>query len=106
MEEAKAREPRKLALEARNFECEARDAVASGSSEALRRLRRVELRLNKLEDAISRMWRKLELEKDTLKSLHGVKMVDRYWQGEGPMTVGPSMHASVIAERLKEWQQG
>ena len=51
VEEAKARESRKIALEARNFEREARDAVASGSSDALRRLRRVEVRLNKLEDA-------------------------------------------------------
>ena len=106
VEEAKARESRKLALEARDFEREARDAVASGSSEALRRLRRVETRFYKLEDAHSQMWRKLKLEEDTLKSLYGVKRVDGYWQGEGPMTVGPSVPASVIAERLKEWQQG
>ena len=65
VEEAKARESRKLALKARVFEREARDAVASGSSEALRRL----------------------------------------WRVEGPHTVGPSVPASVIAERLKEWQQ-
>lgn len=106
MEEARARESRKLALEARDFKREARDTVASGSSEALRRLRRVETRFYKLEDAHSQMWRKLKLEEDTLKSLYGVKRVDGYWQGEGPMTVGPSMRESVIAERLKEWQQG
>ena len=106
MEEARARESRKLALEARDFEREARDTVASGSSEALRRLRRMQTRFYKLEDAYSQMWRKLELEKDTLKSLYGVKMVDGYWQVEGPMTVGPSVPASVTVERLKEWQQG
>ena len=107
MEEARARESRKLALEARDFKREARDTVASGSSEALRRLRRVETRFYKLEDAHSQMWRKLKLEEDTLKSLYGVKLVDGYWQGEGPMTVGcPSVPASVIAERVKEWQQG
>ena len=106
MEEARARESRKLALEARDFEREARDAVASGSSEALRRLRRVRTRFYKLEDAYHQTWQKLELEKDTLKSLYAVKLVAGYWQGEGPMTVGPSVPASVIAERLKEWQQG
>ncbi len=106
VEEAKARESRKLALEARNFEREARDAVASGSSEALRRLRRVEVRLNKLEDAHYKHLRDLDLERDNLKSLYGVKMVGGFWQGEGPMTVGPSVPERVIAERLKEWQQG
>jgi hypothetical protein len=107
VEEAKARESRKLALEARDFEREARDAVASGSSEALRRLRRMETRLHKLEDAYYKHVRDLDLERDSLKSLYGVKMsFDGYWQGEGPMTVGPSVPASVIAERLKEWQQG
>ncbi len=50
LEKARAHKSRKLALEARNFEREARDAVASGSSEALRRLRRVKMRFNKLED--------------------------------------------------------
>ena len=78
LQEAKARESRKLALEARDFECEARDTVASGSSKALRRLRRVETRFYKREDAYSQMWRKLELEKDRLKSLYGVKMVEGY----------------------------
>jgi len=106
VEEAKARESRKLALEVRNFEREARDAVASGSSEALRRLRRVEVRLNKLEDAHYKHLRDLDLERDNLKSLYGVKMVGGFWQGEGPMTVGPSVPERVIAERLKEWQQG
>ena len=107
MEEARARESRKLALEARDFEREARDAVASGSSEALRRLRRMETRLHKLEDAYYKHVRDLDLERDSLKSLYGVKMsFDGYWQGEGPMTVGPSVPASVIAKRLKEWQQG
>jgi hypothetical protein len=106
VEEAKARESRKLALEARNFEREARDAVKSGSSEALRHLRRMRTRFYKLEEACSQMWRKLELEKDNLKSLYGVKMVGGFWQGEGPMTVGPSVPERVIAERLKEWQQG
>ena len=106
VEEAKARESRKLALEARNFEREARDAVTSGSSEALRRLRRVEVRLNKLEDAHYKHLRDLDLERDNLKSLYGVKMVGGFWQGEGPMTVGPSVPERVIAERLKEWQQG
>ena len=106
VEEAKARESRKLALEARNFEREARDAVKSGSSEALRHLRRMRTRFYKLEEAYSQMWRKLELEKDNLKSLYGVKMVGGFWQGEGPMTVGPSVPERVIAESLKEWQQG
>lgn len=106
VEEAKARESRKLALEARNFEREARDAVASGSSEALRRMRRVEVRLNKLEDAHYKHLRDLDLERDNLKSLYRVKMVGGFWQGEGPMTVGPSVPERVIAERLKEWQQG
>jgi hypothetical protein len=102
LEEAKARESRKLALEARDFEREARDAVASGSSEALQRLRRVETRFNKHEDAFYKHERDLDLERDSLKSLYGVKMVKGYyWQGEGPMTVGPSVPASVIAERLK-----
>ena len=106
LEEARARESRKLALEARDFEREARDTVASGSSEALRRLRRMQTRLNKLEDAFIQEWKNLDLERDSLKSLYGVKMVGGFWQGEGPMTVGPSMRANVIAERLKEWQQG
>ena len=106
VEEAKARESRKLALEARDFERHARDTVASGSSEALRLLRRMETRLNKLEDAFMQELKNLDLERDSLKSLYGVKMVNGYWQGEGPMTVRPSMPASVIAERLKEWQQG
>ena len=106
MEEAKARESRKLALEARDFERQARDTVASGSSEALRLLRRMETRLNKLEDAHYKHFRDLDLERDSLKSLYGVKMVGGFWQGEGPMTVGPSVPERVIAERLKEWQQG
>ena len=106
LEEARARESRKLALEARDFERQARDTVASGSSEALRLLRRMETRLNKLEDAFMQELKNLDLERDSLKSLYGVKMVNGYWQGEGPMTVRPSMPASVIAERLKEWQQG
>ena len=79
MEEARARESRKLALEARDFEREARDTVASGFSEALGRLRGMQTRFYKLENAYSQMWRKLEHEKDTLKSLYGVKMVDGYW---------------------------
>ena len=106
MEEARARESRKLALEARDFERQARDTVASGSSEALRLLRRMETRLNKLEDAHYKHLRDLDLERDSLKSLYGVKMVGGFWQGEGPMTVGPSVPERVIAERLKEWQQG
>jgi len=106
LEEARARESRKLALKARDFEREACDAVASGSSEAMRRLQRVEIRFNKLEDAFYKHMRDLDLEMDSLKSLYGVKMVEGYWQGEGPMTVGPSVPASVIAERHKEWQQG
>ena len=106
VEEAKARESRKLALEARDFERQARDTVASGSSEALRLLRRMETRLNKLEDAHYKHLRDLDLERDNLKSLYGVKMVGGFWQGEGPMTVGPSVPERVIAERLKEWQQG
>ena len=65
-------------VKTRDFKREARDTVASGSSEALRRLRRMQTRFYKLEDAYSQMWRKLELEKDTLKSLYGVKMVDGY----------------------------
>ena len=105
MEEARARESRKLALEARDFEREARDAVASGSSEAMRRLRRVETRFYKLEDATYKHVRDLDMETDSLKSLYGVKMVDGFWMGKGPHTVGPSVPASVIAERLKEWQQ-
>ena len=66
----------------------------------------METRLNKLEDAFMQELKNLDLERDSLKSLYGVKMVNGYWQGEGPMTVRPSMPASVIAERLKEWQQG
>ena len=50
--------------------------------------------------------RDLDKETDSLKSLYGVKMVGGFWQGEGPMTVGPSVPERVIAERLKEWQQG
>jgi len=106
LEEARARESRKLALKARDFEREACDAVASGSSEAMRRLQRVEIRFNELEDAFYKHMRDRDLEMDSLKSLYGVKMVEGYWQGEGPMTVGPSVPASVIAERHKEWQQG
>ena len=106
MEEARARESRKLALEARDFEREARDAVASGSSEALRRLRRVRTRLHKLEDAYYKHVRDLDPELDSLKSLYGVKMVEGFWQGEGPMPADYSVPASVIAERLKGWQQG
>jgi hypothetical protein len=102
VEEAKARESRTLALEARDFEREARDAVASGSSEAMRRLRRVETRFYKLEDATYKHVRDLDMETDSLKSLYGVKMVDGFWMGKGPHTVGPSVPASVIAERLKE----
>ena len=105
VEEAKARESRKLALEARVFEREARDAVASGSSEALRRLWRVETRFHKLHDASCKHVRDLDMETDSLKSLYGVKMVDGFWMGKGPHTVGPSVPARVIAERLKEWQQ-
>lgn len=66
----------KLALEARDFECEARDTVASGSSEALRRLRRVETRFYKLEDAYYKHVRDLDLERDSSKSSYGVKVVD------------------------------
>ena len=105
VEEAKAREWRKLALEACDFEREARDAVASGSSEALRRLWRVETRFHKLEKASLKHVRDLDKEKDSLKSLYGVKRVDGFWVGKGPHTVGPSVPASVIAEGLKEWQQ-
>jgi hypothetical protein len=81
LEEARARESRKLALEARNFEREARDAVASGSSEALRRVRRVEMRLNKLEDAFSQMWRNLEPEGH-------VEIVVRGEEGRGVLAGG------------------
>ena len=105
VEEAKARECRKLALEARDFEREARDAVASASSEALRRLRRVETRFYKLEDAYDKHVHDLDKENDSLKSLYGVKWVAGFWKGKGPHTVGPSVRASVIAEGLKEWQQ-
>ena len=71
VEEAKAHESQKLALQARDFEREARDAVVSGSSEALRRLRRVETRFCKLEDACYKHVRDLDLERDSLKSLYG-----------------------------------
>ena len=66
----------------------------------------METRLHKLEDAYYKHVRDLDLERDSLKSLYGVKRVGGFWQGEGPMTVGPSVPASVIAKRLKEWQQG
>ena len=77
------------------------DAVASGSSEALRRLRTYNL-----EDAYYKHVRDLDPELDSLKSLYGVKMVEGFWQGEGPMPADYSVPASVIAERLKGWQQG
>ena len=68
---------RKIALEARDFYREARDLVASGSSEALRRLLRAERRLNKLEDAYYKHVCDLDLHRDNLKSLYGLKMINR-----------------------------
>ena len=71
----------------------------------MRRVWRVETRFHKLEKASLKHVRDLDKEKDSLKSLYGVKRVDGFWVGKGPHTVGPSVPASVIAEGLKEWQQ-
>ena len=106
IQEALAQESRKLAVQARDFQREAREAATSGSSEALLRLRRVESRFYKLEDAYYKRARDLDLERDGLKSLYGVKLVHGYWQAEAPETLPPSVSSWVIAKRLDEWQQG
>jgi hypothetical protein len=104
--EAIAHESRKLAVQARDFQRKARESATSGSSEALRRLQRVETRFYKLEDAYYKRVRDLDLEKDSLKSLYGVKLVHGQWLAEAPETLPPSVSTQVIAKRLNEWQQG
>ena len=104
--EAIAHESRKLAVQARDFQREAREVATSGSSEALRRLQRVETRFYKLEDAYYKRVRDLDLERDSLKSLYGVKLVHGQWLAEAPETLRPSVSTQVIAKRLNEWQQG
>lgn len=106
IEEALAQESRKLAVQARNFQREAREAATSGSSEALRRLQRVEARFYKLEDAYYKRVRELDLERESLRSLYGVKEVHGYWRAEAPETLCPSVSTRVIAKRLNDWQQG
>ena len=69
--EALAHESRKLAVQARDFQRRAREAATNGSSEALRRLHRVEARFYKLDDPYYKRARDLDLERDSLKSLYG-----------------------------------
>ena len=107
IQEALAHESRKLAVQARDFQRRAREAATNGSSEALRRLHRVEARFYKLEDAYYKRARDLSLERDSLKSLYGVKpRVYGHWRAEAPETLPPSVPTGVIAKRLNEWQQG
>ena len=107
IQEALAHESRKLAVQARDFQRRAREAATNGSSEALRRLHRVEARFYKLEDAYYKRTRDLFLERDSLKSLYGVKpRVYGHWRAEAPETLPPSVPTGVIAKRLNEWQQG
>ena len=75
----------------------------SGSSEMLQRLRRVNRQLYKINDVFHQEWIDLRLEREleiSVRSEDG----QGYWHGDFPMTVGPLVPASILAERLKEWQ--